>query len=65
MDTMILERPKEGQKKYGTKTVAKMKSHYTTRERLADFYGSVAAKMITDTSAKEVEWGNPTGQEVW
>ncbi|GHV61060.1 hypothetical protein FACS1894195_0980 [Bacteroidia bacterium] len=65
MDTIILERPKVGQKKVGTTTIAKTKSHYTTRERLTNFYGSVAAKMIANTSAKEVEWGKPVGQEVW
>ncbi|GHT39928.1 hypothetical protein AGMMS49965_07330 [Bacteroidia bacterium] len=68
MDTMVLERPKAEQKMYGTysvKTVAKPKIHYTTRERLADFYGSVVAKVASDASAMEIEWGKPEGQEVW
>ncbi|GHT66761.1 hypothetical protein FACS189452_03210 [Bacteroidia bacterium] len=65
MNTMTLERPKVRQKEYGTKIVAKTKIHYTTKERLVDFYGSATAKFVVDASSKEIEWGKPRGQEVW
>jgi len=39
------------------------KKHKTTKERLADFYGTGKSK-IHRTQA-EIDWGSPVGKEVW
>jgi antitoxin MazE len=41
------------------------KKHKTTRERLADFYGTKnKAKKHTEKQA-EIDWGKPAGKEIW
>jgi antitoxin MazE len=41
----------------------KYKKHKTTRERLVEFYGTnFNQKCIIQ---KEIDWGNPSGKEIW
>ena len=40
-----------------------VKIHKTTKERLIDFYGLEFNKK--HTSQKEIEWGDPVGEELW
>jgi antitoxin MazE len=40
------------------------KKHKTTKERLANFYGSIEEENITGRQ-EEIDWGKPVGKELW
>jgi len=40
-----------------------VKEHKTTKERLLEFYGVDFNKKCRPQ--KEIDWGSPTGKEVW
>jgi hypothetical protein len=39
------------------------KKHKTTKERLIEFYGTNFDQKQTEY--KEIDWGKPTGKEIW
>ncbi|MDR2116621.1 MAG: AbrB/MazE/SpoVT family DNA-binding domain-containing protein [Planctomycetaceae bacterium] len=39
------------------------KKHRTTKERLRDFYGEQYEQKLT--AQNEIDWGTPTGNEIW
>jgi antitoxin MazE len=42
------------------------KKHFTTKERLMEFYGKNKEVIVMNTKKqKEVDWGDPIGKELW
>jgi antitoxin MazE len=41
------------------------KKHKTTKERLANFYGSNSKSESLPEKQSEIDWGKPVGGEIW
>jgi len=41
------------------------KSHKTVKQRLTDFYGKNYMKQTSANANKEIDWGQPIGNEIW